>query len=300
MQRLERHRGHFFNWYDTRTLKPLLPLYVSSVDSGNLAGHLLTLGSGLRELADEKTFTPQIFAGLRDTVRVLRDLALENAALAKLDAELEQATSSLRAAYAVLERATSLATQVAASLANRAEDLKEWGQTLKRRCEEHLEELRFLAPWLALPIPTRSRRREEAQTPPSLAAKEDQSLLSSTATKFDEKFAQLDQAPTLREVSTWDQSLSPLIEEGVGLAPWNNERHTPSKLLPFYSTGQAELSPRGITSAKPRTDSPHVITGAEARADSEPPITRGEERSIPRGERCLREASDRARQRLLT
>ena len=50
MQRLERHRGHFFNWYDTRTLKPLLPLYVSSVDSGNLAGHLLTLGPGLAEL----------------------------------------------------------------------------------------------------------------------------------------------------------------------------------------------------------------------------------------------------------
>ena len=91
MQRLERHRGHFYNWYETRTLQPLLPLYVSSVDSGNLAGHLLTLGAGLREQADEKIFTPQIFAGLRDTVRVLRDLARENAALAKLDAELEQA-----------------------------------------------------------------------------------------------------------------------------------------------------------------------------------------------------------------
>ena len=71
MQRLERYRGHFYNWYETRTLQPLLPLYVSSVDSGNLAGHLLTLGSGLREQADEKIFTPQIFAGLRDTVRVL-------------------------------------------------------------------------------------------------------------------------------------------------------------------------------------------------------------------------------------
>ena len=43
MQGLERYRGHFYNWYDTRTLEPLLPLYISSVDSGNLAGHLLTL-----------------------------------------------------------------------------------------------------------------------------------------------------------------------------------------------------------------------------------------------------------------
>ena len=39
--------GHFYNWYDTQSLKPLPPLYVSSVDSGNLAGHLLTLRPGL-------------------------------------------------------------------------------------------------------------------------------------------------------------------------------------------------------------------------------------------------------------
>ena len=64
MQRLERHRGHFFNWYDTRTLKPLLPLYVSSVDSGNLAGHLLTLSSGLAEFQANQSSPPQVFAGL--------------------------------------------------------------------------------------------------------------------------------------------------------------------------------------------------------------------------------------------
>src|SRR4029077_3949618 len=38
MESLERHRGHFYNWYDSQTLLPLAPLYVSSVDSGNLAG----------------------------------------------------------------------------------------------------------------------------------------------------------------------------------------------------------------------------------------------------------------------
>ena len=80
MQRLERHRGHFYNWYETRTLQPLLPLYVSSVDSGNLAGHLLTLASGLRGLADEKILDPQIFAGLRDTLALVQGLTGENAA----------------------------------------------------------------------------------------------------------------------------------------------------------------------------------------------------------------------------
>ena len=41
IDRLERFRGHLYNWYDTRDLRRLEPAYVSSVDSGNLAGHLL-------------------------------------------------------------------------------------------------------------------------------------------------------------------------------------------------------------------------------------------------------------------
>jgi hypothetical protein len=49
--KLQRYRGHFYNWYDTRTLAPLVPEYVSSVDSGNLAGYLLTTRMGLLQLA---------------------------------------------------------------------------------------------------------------------------------------------------------------------------------------------------------------------------------------------------------
>ena len=252
MQRLERYRGHFYNWYETRTLQPLLPLYVSSVDSGNLAGHLLTLGSGLRELADEKNFTPQIFAGLRDTVRILRDLARENTALAKLDAELEKAPSSLRAALALLERATGQATKIAASLANEEEELKGWAQTLKRNCEEHLEDMLFLAPWLALPTPSRGSRREEVPTSPSLAAKEAERLLTSAAARLEEKLAQLDQAPTLREVAKFEQSLCPLVEAALQGLP----------------TGPAQSR-------------------------------KAEQKHLTELSRCLREASDHARQRLL-
>ena len=49
---LQRHRGHFLNWYDTATLAPLPPAYVSSVDSGNLCGHLLALAGACTEAAD--------------------------------------------------------------------------------------------------------------------------------------------------------------------------------------------------------------------------------------------------------
>jgi cyclic beta-1,2-glucan synthetase len=80
MRSLERHRGHFYNWYDTRSLKPLPPLYISSVDSGNLACHLLTLRPGLLALADAPILAPQCFDDLREsppaTVRAAR-LVLE-------------------------------------------------------------------------------------------------------------------------------------------------------------------------------------------------------------------------------
>ena len=52
---LERHEGHLLNWYDTRNLSPLLPRYVSTVDSGNLAGALLALAEGCRRLAASRT-----------------------------------------------------------------------------------------------------------------------------------------------------------------------------------------------------------------------------------------------------
>ncbi len=73
IERLERFEGHLFNWYDTRTLEPLQPAYVSTVDSGNLAGALLTLAVGLREIAPvlaaraEALFDAMSFAFLYDS-----------------------------------------------------------------------------------------------------------------------------------------------------------------------------------------------------------------------------------------
>ena len=217
MQRLERYRGHFYNWYDTRTLRTLNPHYVSSVDSGNLAGHLLTLGSGLRELADEKVFSPQILAGLRDTVAILRSVAGKNPELAQLDSELTKTPASLGAALALLEQATGHATRIAAALANEMEELKDWGQALRKDCQEHHDDLLFLAPWLALakPAPGIGVRREGAQAFLSPSAEGDSSVPMPAAARLREKIDLLDQAQTLREVSVLDQSLCPLIEEAL-------------------------------------------------------------------------------------
>ncbi|MCI2807653.1 GH36-type glycosyl hydrolase domain-containing protein [Eoetvoesiella caeni] len=73
MQKLQRYRGHFFNWYDTQTLDTLKPQYISTVDSGNLAGHLLALESGCREMASSPLFDAMDLAGIADSVQLLSD-----------------------------------------------------------------------------------------------------------------------------------------------------------------------------------------------------------------------------------
>ena len=69
--RLPRYRGHFFNWYETRELRPLDPKYVSTVDSGNLAGHLLALAQGCEQSTHTPLFTQNAHEGLGDTLRLL-------------------------------------------------------------------------------------------------------------------------------------------------------------------------------------------------------------------------------------
>lgn len=68
LDKLERYRGHFFNWYDTVTLRTLNPRYISAVDSGNFAGHLLTLRQGFFGLSSKKIVDRALFHGLRDTL----------------------------------------------------------------------------------------------------------------------------------------------------------------------------------------------------------------------------------------
>ncbi len=66
--RLEKHWGHFYNWYDTRTLQPLAPRYLSTVDSGNLLGCLITLKQGLLQKAVDLELGPAVIEGLTDTL----------------------------------------------------------------------------------------------------------------------------------------------------------------------------------------------------------------------------------------
>ncbi len=70
MEGLERFEGHLLNWYDTTTLAPLPPRYVSTVDSGNLAGALIALAEGLLSLAAAPQPVATVCCGLLDTAEV--------------------------------------------------------------------------------------------------------------------------------------------------------------------------------------------------------------------------------------
>ena len=75
MSQLQSYRGHLLNWYDTQTLKPLEPRYVSTVDSGNLAMCLICLKQGCEDLSNEAVFKPVIFDGLFCTFGLLSKAA---------------------------------------------------------------------------------------------------------------------------------------------------------------------------------------------------------------------------------
>jgi cellobiose phosphorylase len=209
MEVLERHRGHFYNWYDTQSLKPLPPLYISSVDSGNLAGHLLTLRPGLLGLADHKILGTRSFESLSDTLRIVIDAAAAApegcapAQLAQLQQDLESATRSqpttLVASRLCLDRLATSAAQLVAGVealdADPESQLRWWTHAFAGQCRDALDELTFLAPWTE--------------------------LLSSQNSLGD--FPDLDEIPTLRELAALEVKLLPAIDHRLSSAATSAE-----------------------------------------------------------------------------
>ena len=105
MSRLQKFRGHFYNWYDTRDLRPLDPKYVSSVDSGNLAGHLIALANACGDWARRPDVgVPERLAGIRDAKtlaqQALASLPQDRRTQAITRRQLDAALAALGAALA--------------------------------------------------------------------------------------------------------------------------------------------------------------------------------------------------------
>ncbi len=201
MKSMDRHEGHFYNWYDTQSLEPLLPHYVSAVDSGNLAGHLMTLRSGLVALADDRIMARQWFDGLNDTLATLTDAIGGPAptSFIRLRRDLEAAYDSRPATIAAarewLDRVDAGIAEVVAEVAGRpdpepasaaspASEPMYWADALVRQWRIMQDELALLAPWSALPA-----------APSGFA-----------------DLAGIHEIPTLRELAALELELLPAIE----------------------------------------------------------------------------------------
>src|SRR5690606_25322062 len=114
LEGLERYRGHFLNWYDTDTREPLAPRYVSTVDSGNLAGALMTLVQGLLQLRPQTE--ARRLEGLLDTAEVLHVVARS---VAPDDPAREQAAAALPLAREAISAAKQRKTDELAAIGRR-------------------------------------------------------------------------------------------------------------------------------------------------------------------------------------
>jgi hypothetical protein len=160
--RMERYRGHFYNWYDTRTLQPLPPRYVSTVDSGNLASNLLVLRSGLLELIDAPALNPEWGNGLRHTAGVLLEVARRHrysdgqshSTLSARSLEAIESLShyspptrpSINAAAASLGRLAAETTALVTAVGADPEVLW-WAAACQDACQQHQQDLRELNHW---------------------------------------------------------------------------------------------------------------------------------------------------------
>lgn len=201
MALLERYRGHFYSGYDTHTLAPLEPKHVSTVESGNLAGSLLTLAAGLEQLADEPIASVRALDGARATLQVIEEYAPPPDALARcrtaLGPDNYRNLDTLPGLADSLHAAAGAAAALLAALPGDADPrLRAWCECLDSQCRAAEADLLELVPWM--------RAVHEY-------------VLDASLTRI----------PTLRELAAFvppagadasSRSLAALVEEGVATA----------------------------------------------------------------------------------
>jgi cyclic beta-1,2-glucan synthetase len=169
---LSHYQGHLFNWYETKNLQPLLPRYVSTVDSGNFGGCLVVLEQGCREVARAPVLRIEVWDGLTDTLDVLQEVMGSTAGsstgglesvVARIRRALEQGRDRPREAYATIrtlcdDTSAELDRELLALLdsgayrheAETLHALRTWMDNLHQQLVQVRREIETLLPWLAL------------------------------------------------------------------------------------------------------------------------------------------------------
>lgn len=192
MARLETHEGHLLNWYETRTLRALEPRYVSSVDSGNLAAHLVVLSRACTDLRQQPAVGREVLQGPRDTwleiehlwrtargpavrgnvtpVEIDRALTGIGAVLNDTPATPAQYASCLKQALGHALHLKELLDAYAFEESGRIGSLVEDSERLCAMLADHVDDLQRNCPWAVDPAFDTLRREAPALFEPSLDA----------------------------------------------------------------------------------------------------------------------------------
>jgi cyclic beta-1,2-glucan synthetase len=209
MKRMELFRGHFYNWYNTLDLQPLEPKYISSVDSGNLAGDLIVLANSCREMLNKPIFEAPRLEAFNDTIVLLREsLASEEEASQGHSVTRKQLSNAVEAFENLLDPPPEDAMAWAslfAKLKERAQTIDDIAQALtQERGDGQTSELRIWA--AALKACVDSQRRDMELVNPWVHVEPKEMLgllvrLPKQVTDWNELQAILRNMPVLRDVA---------------------------------------------------------------------------------------------------
>ncbi len=170
MRDLERHRGHFYNWYGTLDALPLEPKYISAVDSGNLAGHLVVVWTTCKDFLARPILEANWRPGIEDALIQLRTTlkptlggpkrAELTTLLAAIDALAEtlhmEAVTPVRIAQLlkqIVGQSEALLALVRTTIDRTTPDetvraeANRWSGAVAAAARDHCDTLRTLAPW---------------------------------------------------------------------------------------------------------------------------------------------------------
>ncbi|WP_417809732.1 glucoamylase family protein [Thioclava sp.] len=143
IERMPRWRGHVHNWHDTRDLRVLEPAYVSTVDSGNLAGHLIVIAQACRDWQRVPVPETVLRQSLGDTISLAQEALRagpENAAMAQMLDSLAVAAKTDKTALGDMIATTSAAHQLAQGQADHGADVAFWTGALCQSLADYLDD----------------------------------------------------------------------------------------------------------------------------------------------------------------
>lgn len=156
--RMAKCNGHFYNWYETDSLRPVPPFFISTVDNGNLVASLWTLKQGCLDMIQTPLFHSAMTMGLRDVARQLAEAARQNGSASDVEplvldllrmAEEIAAEDAIQAEELRGFEIDALVVLKRMSESHANEEVIWWARELCTRVASVLALIEALAPWLA-------------------------------------------------------------------------------------------------------------------------------------------------------